>query len=106
MSAIPHHPERPQGRIQHPFGIGTNLVVPEADDAPSSRLQPGRPLSVAVTLGMLAAIGLDDQTMLDASEVENVRSQRMLAAELEPGQPPSAQRRPQPPLGVGHHNPQ
>ena len=56
--------------------------------------------------GMLSAVGLDYQAVLDAGEVENVVSEWVLATELEASQPSRAQRGPQATLGVCHHDAQ
>jgi hypothetical protein len=50
---------------------------------------------------VLTAIGLDDQPVFDAGEIDDVSGDGMLAAELEPGQPAVAQGFPQNALGAG-----
>src|SRR5438045_5208286 len=55
---------------------------------------------------MLAAISLDDQTMLGASEIDDESADRILPAEPIPLQTAVAQRRPEPPLGVCGGSPQ
>lgn len=52
-------------------------------------------------VGMLAAIDLDCELLIDASEVQDIRPERMLPAEFVTTQLPVAQQSPQPPFGIG-----
>ena len=51
---------------------------------------------------MLAAIDFDNQAMLDAHEVENVRTKWVLAAKAQVGELVFAQMKPESMLGIGH----
>ena len=96
----------PQDDILYALGIGENVVVPEANDPPSPPLEPRRPAPVVVAVGMLSAIRLDDQAVLEAGEIDDEGSEGMLTAELVALEPPPAQSAPQPTLGLGHGDPQ
>ena len=80
--------------------IRQNLVIPEPDDRISLSAQPSIAHSVTQTFGMLRAVGFDDQPMLEADEIDDVSTQRNLAAKLQGGQPAATQKLPQPTLGV------
>src|SRR5438874_12979396 len=59
-----------------------HLVGPEAQDTKAVRLQPGRtPVVLLGLVGVLAAVDLDHQTDLQASEIRYVGPQRNLAPE-------------------------
>jgi len=87
-------------------GIGENVVVPEANDPPPPPLKPRRPAPVVVAVGMLSAIRLDDQAVLEAGKIDDEGPEGMLTAELVALEPPPAQSAPQATLGVGHGDPQ
>jgi len=62
------------------FGVGQHLVVPEAEDAVAlgyEEVGPGGRVE-----GVLAAIELDDQMKFETDEVDDIRSDAMLATEL------------------------
>jgi hypothetical protein len=50
---------------------------------------------------MLSAVDLDDELLLEAEEVDDIRTDRLLAPELVAVELPVAQLRPQRPLGLG-----
>jgi hypothetical protein len=56
--------------------------------------QPRRTALIGFVVGVLSAIGLDHQAMLDADEVEDERAERMLATEFISLQPSPSKRRP------------
>ena len=95
-----------QDDLLYARGIGENVVVPEANDPPSPPLEPRRPASVVVAVGMLSPIRLDDQAVLEAGEIDDEAPEGMLTAELVALKPPPAQSAPQATLGVGHGDPQ
>jgi len=64
--------------------------------------EPSRAANIIGVVRVLSAVGFDRHAMLDASEVEDERPKWVLAAELVVLQAPMAERRPQPPLGIGH----
>ena|SRR5690349_20705414 len=80
--------------IQNAFGIGENIVVPKPDHTPTVLLQPRGASQIRGALVVLTAIGLDDQVILRASEIDDVWTDRMLPAELVAGQPTITQHRP------------
>jgi hypothetical protein len=57
-------------------------------------------------IGMLSAVDLDDELRLGAKEIDNVASERMLAAEAETFELFSPQTRPQPDLSIRRREPQ
>ena len=62
------------------FGIRQHVVIPEAYDAISPAGQPGVTLGVCPLLCLLPAIEIDDEAVLQAEEIEDVRTERLLAA--------------------------
>jgi len=52
-------------------GIRENVVVPESDDPPTATLKPNRSAFVIGIIRMLPAIGLNNQTVLEANEVHD-----------------------------------
>jgi hypothetical protein len=93
-----------QNRLQHPLRIAQNLVVPEPQDPkPLSFQEGGSPLVMGrlLRLGMLPPIELDHEAMIEGNEVDDVRSDRGLAAKTGTGLT-SAQPLPQSALRVGH----
>jgi hypothetical protein len=83
-------------RSRHIVEMLQHFVIPEAHNAKALLLEEPLPLFVMTdVLAVLLIIHLDDEATLDAREVGNVRSNRMLAAELATVNLPSAQLRPQ-----------
>ena len=92
--------QRFENDIQNAFCIGENVVVPKPDHTPTLLLKPVSASQICRTLVVLTAIGLDDQVIPRAGEIDDIWTDRMLPAELVACQPPIAQHRPQPTLGV------
>jgi hypothetical protein len=70
---------------QHPLKILQYLVVPESDDLKSVSLETrgaSRVLASFVIIGVLAAINFDDEPALQATEIDDVIADRVLAAKL------------------------
>src|SRR5205823_3698454 len=86
--------------------VRQNVVVPKPQYAPAFLFEVGSTPAVGLAIRMLAAISLDDQTMLGASEIDDESADRILPAEPIPLQTAVAQRRPEPPLGVCGGSPQ
>jgi hypothetical protein len=61
---------------------GFHLFVPEAHDAEAVRPEQGVACRIASAFGMLAAIDLDDQHLLESNEIEDVAFERNLPAEF------------------------
>jgi hypothetical protein len=84
-------------------GLFQNLVVPETDNPESTSIQKSRARFIAFTLfGMLAAVDFNDQSGVDACEVDNEPANRVLPSKLEAVKRPPAQPVPKPLLGIGH----
>jgi hypothetical protein len=66
----------------------------------------GTPAGIVLAVAMLSAIGLDDQPVCNAGEVDDERTNRPLTAEFVSVQATITQQRPQASLGVGHHDAQ
>jgi hypothetical protein len=78
-------------------------VVPEAQDGKALDFEPvGAPSIVLSLVSVLATVDLDDQLALQADEVDDEWTQRLLATELVAQHLAPAQPGPQGPLGVGH----
>lgn len=86
--------QRFQNHFDNPFGIGEHVIVPEANDAPTLSFEKGCSALIRNVLGVLAAIDLNDEVMLGASEIGDESADRVLTAESESGQSAIAQRRP------------
>jgi hypothetical protein len=98
--------QHPQNTLCYSIQIAQHLVVPEANHPPSLLFQPSGPLQVSVVVGMLTAIDLDRQPMLEAGEIEDERTDWMLTPEFVVLQLPPAENRPKAPFGIGHLDPQ
>jgi hypothetical protein len=83
-----------QHRDLYALGVRQNVVVPKANDLPAATLEPEAAAPVVFIVRVLSAIGLDDEAMLDASEIGDEGPERMLTAEFVMLQQPPAQRRP------------
>ena len=69
--------------IEYIFHSKQHVMVPEANDTESRRIQPSSPLLIIDHLIlMLRAIEFDDQLLVDTAKIDNVGSHLMLAAEL------------------------
>jgi hypothetical protein len=77
------------------------VVIPEAQHAPALPLQELRSRRIGIRR-MLRTVEFDDQPLFDATEVCDVRRDRVLAAEFEPVELRTAQKPPQHALRVGH----
>jgi hypothetical protein len=87
---------------QHAFGVGEDVVVPEADDAIAAGFEPGGADVVSrFRSGVLAAVDLDDQLRLRTEEIDDLAADRLLAAEAPAMELLAAQTRPEAELGVG-----
>ncbi len=78
--------------LEHGIHFVQYLVVPETGDAPSREPEPLRaPAVIRSALDVLSAVELDDEPPLDAREVREPRTDRMLTTEFAPVQLRSAQ---------------
>jgi hypothetical protein len=69
-------------RFKHALSIRQRIVVPEPQNAPAVCREKVITLIVCWTVCMLAAIQLDYQSVLDRSEVRDVRTDRQLSAKF------------------------
>jgi hypothetical protein len=81
-------------------------VIPETDDTITLALQECRAPLIIRILGVLAAISLDDQSVLLTDEVCDVRTDRLLPTELRSIQLTAAKHGPQLTLRICHLAPQ
>jgi len=76
--------KRVRNRFNTSIGLFQNLVVPETHNPESASIQKSCARFIFLTLfGMLAAVDFNDQSSVDASEVDNERTNRVLPPELE-----------------------
>jgi len=89
-------------RLEYDLSPNEHVVVPKAQHPKTTRSEKGVPTHVVVgLLGMLTSVQLDDDGSLKASEVANIRPDRMLPAEFESCQLTSTQTLPKDALCVG-----
>ena len=86
--------------LQNGVRLPQHVVVPEANNVPAECIQSRGSVAIALA-AVLAAIRLDNQPNLYASEVGNIRPNRHLPPKLEATQIAVAQMSPQFPLGIG-----
>ena len=92
--------ERRENRFEHAFGVGEDVVVPEANDTPALAGEPFGPPFIGNVLGMLAAVRFDDEPVLGAGEVNDEGADRMLSSEAIAAEASCAQVSPETDLGV------
>ena len=71
-----------QDRLRDAFGILVHLAVPEADNRPAFLCEETRAVLVVRRFDMLAAIDLDNQSRLSASEIGSIGVERKLTRKL------------------------
>jgi len=77
--------QAPADSLFHRFQLRQDLVIPESNYSVPGVLKPRGPFGVLLNLhSMLSSVHFDDHLSLQAHEVHNVRSDRMLSAELAP----------------------
>ena len=77
-------------------------MIPESNHAITVSIQEfGSSVIVGFRFEMLRSVQLNNELPIDATEIDYVRSDWMLAAKLETAEPACAQVRPQEMLGVG-----
>lgn len=96
--------KRSEDGLQDAFGVLQDFVIPEAQNAPTLLQQKGVTYDVSPTVGMLAAIAFDREPLFKTGEVENVRIDWKLPADLESTEAAVAQLGPQPLFRLGHPN--
>ena len=94
--------QKPVDSLKHFVHIGEHLIVPKSKYAIAARAQKGRADFIfQQSVGMLAAVELNDKAPFDRTEVRKIRSNRMLTSELHPSCAATAQMPPQDSFGVG-----
>src|SRR5690348_6894951 len=68
-------------RLQHARSVPENVVVPEAEDAPTLPVQPVVALIMIARTRVLSAIGFDNQSRVNTGEIHDVGRDRELAPE-------------------------
>jgi hypothetical protein len=92
--------ERRENRFEHAFGVGEDVVVPEANDTPALAGEPFGPPFIGGILAVLAAVRLNNQPVLGAGEVDDEPADRMLSSEPVAAEPSCAKVSPETNLGV------
>jgi len=85
--------------LQDAVEITENFIIPDPGNAISEGIQVSIAALIRGTVGMLSAIDLNDETLLAAYKIDVIRSDRLLARELQPTETTVAQRQPQDPFG-------
>ncbi|MBB3343786.1 hypothetical protein FHW73_001652 [Luteimonas sp. RC10] len=95
-------PQRVPNRFEHRLGTLEDVVIPEAQDPEALLIQPRVANCVFRRIGVLAAVRLDDQACTEMHEVHDVRTDRLLTAELLSIESVGAEMTPKHVLGFGH----
>jgi hypothetical protein len=99
LSIIPL--QRKQNRLQYLIRAQQHIVVPEAEYAKTAVAKPCITTAVGGRVEMLAAIKLDYEPAFDTNEIDDIRANRMLAAETMATKIVSSQEIPDALLGIG-----
>jgi hypothetical protein len=92
--------ERRKNRLEHAFGVGKDVVVPEPNDPPALSCEPFSAPLIRGVLAVLAPVGFDDEPVLGAGEVGDEGADRMLSSEPIAGEPACTKVRPEADLGI------
>jgi hypothetical protein len=96
--------DRGEDRLEHEARLGEKIPIREPKLFDPALIQVRGPLAIVLLvriLAMLRAVELDREARLCAVEVEDVRTERVLASELEATQATGTELAPHLPLGVG-----
>jgi hypothetical protein len=93
--------ESPQNSVDHTVGVGEDVAVPETDYMPAVTFELRASVRICSIVGVLTAIQFDHQPVFCAREVDDIVSDRMLAAKFVPHHAAIAESRPHTPLGIG-----
>jgi len=78
-------------------------VIPKSQDPIALPFEPTRALVVVLLLlGVLAAVQIENELRFEADKIDDVMTERDLAAKLEAREPASAELIPNDSLGIGH----
>ncbi len=69
--------------LPNAFDIFQHFIVPETQDAVAMLDEPSISHSVAVAIGVLASVDLEDELFFSTNEIRDVRSDRLLTHEFE-----------------------
>jgi hypothetical protein len=92
--------QRLVNRLQHTLPIPHHLVIPNAQNPPTFRLEKTVPPPIARAIGVLSPIKLDDEAMLDRSKIGDKRTERHLSTKLDATETSIAKQSPHDLLGL------
>jgi hypothetical protein len=76
--------QRTQNRFQNSIRIAQNIIIPESQYGKTLRFKPlGSDSILRHSLQMLSAIDFNNQMALEANKIDDIRTKRLLALELE-----------------------
>jgi hypothetical protein len=87
-------------RLKNAGQIARNVVIPEPQDTVIAIRKPPVTNEVALAIGMLPAVHLDDETTFTAYEIYSVRTDRLLPDEFVTAQPARSKAVPEQPFRV------
>src|SRR5205807_10270911 len=73
-----------QNRLDDAVRVREHVVAPEPQHPPAPLFEPGRTRPISLIIGVLTAIGLDDQAISRAREIHNETADRKLPAKAVP----------------------
>jgi hypothetical protein len=88
-------------RFENAVGVGHHVIVPKSEHPIAVFGQPPVANKIALAVGMLAAVHLDNQAPFATDEVDHIGSDRLLTRELEAKGRSRTQSIPEPELGIG-----
>jgi hypothetical protein len=77
------------------------MVVPEAQESKVVLAKEAVSTSIVLIVGMLRSVGFNDQPLLEANEIDDIRPDDLLPPKLEGAEATVAEDRPQAFLSVG-----
>ena len=92
--------------LQHTLQIAHDVIVPVSNDLIASGLQTGRSIGIGWAVGVLTAVGFDDDPHFLTKKVSDTSRHRRLSAKFEAEKLTRAQCMPQLLLGIGFVAPQ
>jgi hypothetical protein len=90
-----------QQLLENSIQISEHVIVPEANDAITERIQRSRPRPVTFR-GVLPAVDFHDEPPLNATEIDDIRPDRPLSFEFQTGESAVAKLRPHDALRIRH----
>jgi hypothetical protein len=86
--------------FKNPRRVEQDIVIPESQDAVVTFGKPFVADGVALAVGMLTAVNLDDETAFSANEIDNIGTNRFLPNEFVAAQTARSQSIPQRAFGI------